>query len=109
VVVSGDGGLMMSIQELETAVRERIPLTVVVLNDGAYAAEARHLEARGKPTDLAVFGDVDFAAVARGFGARAVTVRTLDDLQEVRTQLGARDRPLLIDAKVTEAGAHRSN
>jgi thiamine pyrophosphate-dependent acetolactate synthase large subunit-like protein len=107
VVVAGDGGFLMSIQELETAVRERVPLTVVVLNDAAYAAEARHLSNAGKPLDMARFDDVDLAAVARSFGGRGVTVRTPDDVAAQRGVIARRDGVLLLDAKVTLTVPHR--
>jgi acetolactate synthase-1/2/3 large subunit len=108
VLFAGDGGFSMSAQELETAVRERIPLTIVVLNDGAYAPEARFLQARHKPPDLAVFRDVDFAAVARGWGAEGVTLRSLDDLGGIQDRIRARQGTLLIDAKLHEDEAHRA-
>ncbi|WP_324273649.1 thiamine pyrophosphate-binding protein [Blastococcus brunescens] len=44
----GDGGLMMSLTELDTAVRLRLPLVVVVYNDDAYGAEVHHFEPEGR-------------------------------------------------------------
>jgi thiamine pyrophosphate-dependent acetolactate synthase large subunit-like protein len=108
VAFVGDGGLLMNIGELETAVREQIPLTIVVLNDGAYAAEALIMANNDMPEDLAVFRDVDFAAVARGFGARALTVRTLDDLADVAEEVSKRDGPLVIDVKIMQSDRHRA-
>jgi acetolactate synthase I/II/III large subunit len=107
VVIVGDGGLAMSIQELETAVRERVPLTIVVLNDAAYGAEVRFLEANGRRGDVAVFDDIDFAAIARAVGARGLTVRAVDDFAAVRDALAVRDGPLVIDMKLTEDEDHR--
>jgi thiamine pyrophosphate-dependent acetolactate synthase large subunit-like protein len=108
VLVAGDGGFLMSIQELETAVRELIPLTIVVLNDGAYAAEVHFLERRNLPSDLAVFHDVDLAAVALALGAQAATIRTVEDFAHVPALLAARNGPLVLDVKVTEAESHRA-
>jgi thiamine pyrophosphate-dependent acetolactate synthase large subunit-like protein len=49
-----------------------------------------------------VFPPTDIAAIARGYGFEAVTVRTLADLEPVRDwAAGPRSTPLLIDAKVT--------
>jgi hypothetical protein len=49
-----------------------------------------------------VFPDTDLASIARGFGCSAVTVRAPADLSAVADWLaGPRDRPLLVDAKVT--------
>jgi acetolactate synthase-1/2/3 large subunit len=50
------------------------------------------------------FADTDLAAIGRGFGCAGVSVRTPADLAGVRGWLsGPRDRPLLVDAKVTAA------
>ena len=51
------------------------------------------------------FPDTDIAAIARGFGADAVTVRTAADLDAVRTWVQERPaRPLVIDAKIASDG-----
>ncbi|MGH3261747.1 MAG: thiamine pyrophosphate-dependent enzyme, partial [Trebonia sp.] len=108
VMFAGDGGLMMSMQELETAAREQIPLTIVVLDDCAYRPEVRFMEALGKPGDVGLFDEVDFAAVARAFGIPAVTVRTSADFAAMADALAAPEGPVLIDAKVSGLGTHRS-
>ena len=98
----GDGGLMMSLTELDTAVRLRLPLVVVVYNDDAYGAEVHHFEPEGAPLDTVVFPETDIAAIARGFGCTGVTVRGQEDLKGVRDWVdGPRDTPLVIDAKIT--------
>jgi thiamine pyrophosphate-dependent acetolactate synthase large subunit-like protein len=107
VLFAGDGGFAMNLQELETLVREHIELTVVVLNDSGYAAEVCVLEAFDKPAGLAEFADVDFAAIAAGFGLAALTVRTTDDLHQVAGALRTGHPRLLIDAKVVETEPHR--
>jgi thiamine pyrophosphate-dependent acetolactate synthase large subunit-like protein len=104
VCAVGDGGLLMSVAELETVVRLGIPMVIVVYNDQAYGAEVHHF---GPAADLStvVFPDTDIAAIARGFGCSAITVRTVDDLAAVTEWVaGARDRPLLIDAKIVSDG-----
>ena len=102
VAALGDGGFLMSVAELTTAVRLGLPLLIVVYNDAAYGAEVHHFGPHGYPLDTVTFPDTDLAAIARGFGCEAVTVRGRDDLVAVRQWLsGARSSPLLIDAKVT--------
>ncbi|MBI2867897.1 MAG: thiamine pyrophosphate-binding protein [Chloroflexi bacterium] len=107
IVFAGDGGFMMNIQELETAARYHIPLTIVVLNDGAYGAEVYMLKEEKKPPALACFQDVDFADVARAFKARGLTVRTLADIQAVGKLAGKRDGPVVVDAKIATEEEHR--
>ncbi|TQN43792.1 thiamine pyrophosphate-dependent acetolactate synthase large subunit-like protein [Blastococcus colisei] len=98
----GDGGFMMSHVELDTAVRLGLPLVVVVYNDHAYGAEVHHFGPEGHPLDIVEFPETDIAAIARGYGCEAVTVRTLEDLKGVRDWVdGARQRPLVVDARIT--------
>ncbi|MFC7405733.1 thiamine pyrophosphate-binding protein [Georgenia alba] len=98
----GDGGFMMSLVELDTAVRLQLPLIVVVYNDNAYGAEVHHFEHETDRLDTVVFPETDIAAIARGFGCEGITVRAEEDLEPLRAWLdGARDRPLVIDAKIT--------
>jgi thiamine pyrophosphate-dependent acetolactate synthase large subunit-like protein len=102
VAALGDGGALMGIADLETAVRLRLGLLVVVYNDDGYGAEVHHFGPHGYPLDAVTFPPTDIAAIARGFGCAGVTVRTAGDLAGVAEWLaGPRDRPLVIDAKVT--------
>jgi acetolactate synthase I/II/III large subunit len=102
VAALGDGGALMGISELETAVRLGLPMVVVVYDDEAYGAEVHHFAPEGDPLDTVRFPATDIAAIGRGFGCQGVTVRSTADLGAVRGWLdGPRDRPLLIDAKVT--------
>jgi acetolactate synthase-1/2/3 large subunit len=102
VATLGDGGALMGISELETVVRLGIPMVIVVYDDAAYGAEVHHFGPDGDPLDTVRFPEADIAEIGRGFGCAAVTVRGSDDLGPVREWLdGPRDRPLLIDAKIT--------
>jgi thiamine pyrophosphate-dependent acetolactate synthase large subunit-like protein len=102
VAALGDGGFHMGIADLETVVRLGLPMVVVVYNDAAYGAEVHHF---GSDLDTVRFPDTDIAAIASGFGCTGVTVRTTNDLDQVRTWLsGPRDTPLVIDAKIADDG-----
>ncbi|GAB1817578.1 thiamine pyrophosphate-binding protein [Herbidospora sp. RD11066] len=100
VAALGDGGALMGVAELETVVRLGLPMVVVVYDDEGYGAEVHHF--RGAPHGTVTFPPVDIAAIGRGFGCAAVTVRLAADLDAVREWVdGPRDLPLLIHAKVT--------
>jgi acetolactate synthase-1/2/3 large subunit len=104
VAALGDGGALMGISELETVVRLGIPMVVVIYDDEAYGAEVHHFGPDGDPLDTVRFPPADIAAIGRGFGFDGVTVRSAADLGAVRDWVdGPRERPLLIDAKVTSA------
>jgi len=100
VLTPGDGGLMMSLGELETFVRYKIPLLVIVVNDAAYGAEVHLLQNVGLPSAGALFRDNDFAAIASAVGAQGMTVRDVTDLEHLRTWLNDRPGPMVVDCKV---------
>jgi thiamine pyrophosphate-dependent acetolactate synthase large subunit-like protein len=102
VAALGDGGALMGVSELETVVRLGIPMVVVVYDDEAYGAEVHHFGPDGDPLDTVRFPPADIASIGRGFGFDGITVRSDGDLGPVREWVdGPRERPLLIDAKVT--------
>jgi acetolactate synthase I/II/III large subunit len=100
IAALGDGGALMAAAELETLRRLELPMVVIVYNDAAYGAEVHHFT-DGQPLDTVIFPDTDIAAIARGYGLDAVTVRAVADLDGVRRWLeGSREQALLVDAKV---------
>jgi acetolactate synthase-1/2/3 large subunit len=70
VSVVGDGGFMMNSQELETAVRLNLDLTVIILNDGAYGMIKWKQEEMGIPTFGLDYNNPDFVLYAQSYGAR---------------------------------------
>src|SRR6266852_535164 len=103
VLVIGDGGFLMTMGELETVVREDLPLVVVLMNDCAYGAELHFLKMRDLPVAKSVFPDVDYAPIAEAFGFQAATIRTLDDLHKLGPLLARPDGPLFLDCKLNAA------
>ncbi|MEU0481880.1 acetolactate synthase catalytic subunit [Streptosporangium sp. NPDC006013] len=75
IAVVGDGGFAHVWSELETAVRERLPVTVVVLNNSVLGAQ-RHAENAvfGETTTGVEFDPVDHAAIATAVGATGIVV-----------------------------------
>jgi len=100
VLALGDGGLYMSLPELETAVRLQLPLLIAVYDDAAYSAEVHPFSALGHDVSLVRFPDTDLAALAHGAGAGGVTVREPGDLTAVSAWAADPRGPLLVDAKV---------
>lgn len=98
----GDGGFAMTIGELETCVRERLALTVVVFNDSSLSLIDVAQQRRGYPTVGVRFSPVDFAAASRGFGVWARRVETMDEL-EAAVRDAPRDGPAVIDAIIDPA------
>ncbi|WP_371744672.1 thiamine pyrophosphate-dependent enzyme [Georgenia sp. TF02-10] len=89
VVVTGDGGGLMGIADLDTLVRSARSALVLVVNDAAYGAELHQYGSQGLDREVMVIDEVDFATVARGLGASAATVSRLEDLRAVGEWLAA--------------------
>ncbi|WP_448616943.1 thiamine pyrophosphate-binding protein [Modestobacter sp. URMC 112] len=103
VAALGDGGALMGASELETVVRLGLPMVVVVYDDEAYGAEVHHFGPEGLPLDTVRFPATDLAAIARGYGFDALTVRRVEDLAPVADWVaGPRSAPLFVHAKVAD-------
>jgi acetolactate synthase-1/2/3 large subunit len=74
VALVGDGGLGMSLAELETAVRERARVVVLVFDNERYGTIRMHQDREGREPIGTDLGQIDFAAVARACGARGARV-----------------------------------
>ncbi|WP_345001450.1 thiamine pyrophosphate-dependent enzyme, partial [Tsukamurella soli] len=107
VLTTGDGGGLMALADLESAVRTaRGRGVAVVWNDAAYGAEVHVYGRKGLVEGPMLIPQVDFAALAAAVGAEGVVVRTLADLDRLATW-AAEDpatRPfLLLDLRVSPA------
>lgn len=105
VLTCGDGGGLMALADLETAVRTtRGRGLAVVWNDGAYGAEVNLYGLKGLAREPMLIPEIDFAALGRALGAQGIVVRTLDDLEPLRewAEQPASDRPfLLLDLRIS--------
>jgi acetolactate synthase-1/2/3 large subunit len=100
ICVTGDGGFGYHIGDLETALRLELPVVVVVLNNQTLAFEEQvqnliHHEIVPEVND---FCDVDYAQIARAFGAQGIRVRNVDELRHALAQGLERNGPMVIDA-----------
>ncbi|NLX83913.1 MAG: 3D-(3,5/4)-trihydroxycyclohexane-1,2-dione acylhydrolase (decyclizing) [Clostridiales bacterium] len=110
----GDGSFVMLHSELLMAVQERLKINICLFDNASYGCinnlqveqgnESLCTELRYRGKDGKHDGDflhVDYAAIARGYGAKAYTVRTLHELEEaVKDALKVKDQPVLFDIKV---------
>lgn len=69
VVITGDGGFQYTMNEIATGVREQLPVTVVVLNDGFLNSARKNQEACYGDSVWGELNNPDFAAIARAYGA----------------------------------------
>ena len=111
VCTTGDGAFQMAMHELGTAVQYGLPVTWVVLNDGALGwvqwIQQRALDGRLVATSFDP--PVDIVAIARASGCEAVRVESADGLlpalQHAR-QANAAGKPCVIDVPVDQAHHH---
>ena len=93
----GDGGLLMSLGEIATAVKYQLPVTVVVANNHQYHLEKNKMEVKG----LTPFGcDItvpDFATLAKAFGAEGRNVTEPQQLENVLREGISSDKPFIVD------------
>ena len=80
LAVCGDGGFMMSSQELETAMRLRLNLVVLILEDNAYGMIRWKQAADGFPDFGMTFGNPDFVIYAAAYGMKGTRVASADGL-----------------------------
>ncbi|GAA4878899.1 thiamine pyrophosphate-binding protein [Actinomycetospora straminea] len=97
----GDGGLGMTLAELETVVRLDLDVTVVVFNDAALSLiEIKQTDGQGDANAVR-YGTTDFAAIASGMGMRATIAEHRQALRHELDQ--ARTGPRLIDVRISPA------
>ena len=106
IAIIGDGSLMYSIQALWTAAQHRLPLSVIVINNGGYGAMrsfSQTLNVKAPPgIDLP---GIDSVQIAAGFGCKALRVSKAASLEAALTEAWRADGPALVDVPVDHAVA----
>jgi acetolactate synthase I/II/III large subunit len=102
--LTGDGGFMMVVAELETAVRLQLPITVVVFNDAALSLIAVKQEQKGYEGVSMRYEGPDPAALARAFGMAARTVTDEPGFAAALAAAQGAPGPTLIDARIDPSG-----
>ena len=102
VVISGDGSIQMNIQELSTAVQYKVPVKVVVLNNG-YLGMVRQWQDKfhGKRFSQVYFDSLpDFPALAEAYGAKGMHVEKIEDLRSALQEMLDHDGPVLLNVTI---------
>ncbi len=92
LAVVGDGGLMMSVQELETAVRLGLDLTVLIVRDDGYRMIRWKQAEMGLPDHAMTFGNPDFVKLAEAFGAHGHRAASAAEVGSLLQKLPRRER-----------------
>lgn len=106
IIIQGDGGFMVHIGELATAVQYQLPLVICVFTDGGYGVlrgiQHRTFQGRTIGVDLAT---PNFTTVAKGMGLKAESVGSLEEFKGAFTRAIDADGPVLIDINTSSLAA----
>ena len=100
VAVTGDGGFMMNMQELETAVRIGTPFVTLIFNDGGYGLIEWKQQIHYGKSAFIKFGNPDFVKLAESMGLKGYRVTSASDLIPILKEALAQDVPAVIDCPV---------
>ncbi|HUI29231.1 MAG TPA: biosynthetic-type acetolactate synthase large subunit [Candidatus Acidoferrales bacterium] len=105
VSISGDGGFQMNIQELTTAVGNKLPIKIIILDNG-YLGMVRQWQDmfyKKRYSHVSLGTNPDFAKIADAFGAKGfITYKTDEVVPILKEAFKINDRPVLIDFKTME-------
>ncbi len=101
VVVVGDGDFMMTVQELETMVRKRVPVGIVVINDNSYRVLylKQLIQYQGRVYET-LLGNPDFSKLAEAFGVAYVGIEDKDSMERAISLLADPSEPVLVELRV---------
>lgn len=100
VSITGDGGFGWNLQELATAQRYKLPVTLIVFNDGHYG-NVRAIQQREFGAEVAVeLTNPDFGLLARAFGVAFESVDNPAALGAAVKQANTHDGPVMIEVKI---------
>ncbi|MFP4058501.1 MAG: biosynthetic-type acetolactate synthase large subunit [Candidatus Brocadiia bacterium] len=101
--IAGDGSFQMNIQELSTAVRNKLPVKVALLNNG-YLGMVRQWQElffnRRYSSTVLADGNPDFVQVAEAYGARGILVEHADQVRDALDDALATDGPVVLDFRI---------
>jgi acetolactate synthase-1/2/3 large subunit len=100
VAVTGDGGLLMNIQELETAVRLHLAFVVLIFRDDGYGVIRWKQQKQFGRTAGVEFGNPDFVVLAHAFGCEGVRIKAATELRPALDHALEASVPVLIDCPV---------
>lgn len=108
VVIQGDGGFMLNMSELATAVQYQVPVIVCLFNDGGYGVlrriQAMRFDGRNTGVNLAT---PDFARVAEAIGLKGISVSGTAEFKAAFAEAIAADGPVLLDIDMSSLAPMR--
>ena len=103
VALIGDGSFLMAIAELHTCVKENLPITILVLDNGGLGVMGLKQELKGAPRYGTDLGGIDWEHLAAAFGADCTTVESENALGDALAVAAKSGRTTIIAAKIVNA------
>jgi acetolactate synthase-1/2/3 large subunit len=101
VVIQGDGSFLFNVQELETAIRYNLPFIVVIANNSAWGMiKSGQKIFEGKRYIDVDIPNIDYAAIAKGFGCYAETVDKPGEIKPALQRAIESGKPAILDVKI---------
>lgn len=100
LAVCGDGGFMMNVQDLETAVRLKLPIVILIWRDDALGVIKWNQERHFNKAFGVDFSNPDFVKLAESFGARGYRVNKAEELRQILDDAFKSPVPVVIDCPV---------
>jgi acetolactate synthase-1/2/3 large subunit len=100
LAVVGDGGFMMNSREIETALRYRVPLVVLILNDNAFGFIKWEQQAKGFQSFGLDYKNPDFVKYAESYGAVGIKVQEGDSLSDILREAFSLKTVVLIECPI---------
>ncbi len=102
ILVTGDGSLQMTVQELATMAEHKLPIKIFVLNNRqlGLVRQLQEFYSEGRYFAVDYQFDLDFAALGRVYGMEAYTVKTPEQLDEVLPAVFNSQSPVMVDCRV---------
>jgi acetolactate synthase I/II/III large subunit len=104
VAFTGDGGFLMAVAELQTSMREKLPITIVVFDDGEIGLIRVKQEIKGIPLHGVQLGGCDWEKIAQGFGADGTVVETEHALGDALAAAARSPRTTVIGVRIDGSG-----
>jgi acetolactate synthase I/II/III large subunit len=107
VCVSGDGSIMMNIQELATLRRYKVPVKIILLDNSSLGMvrQWQELFFAERYSEIDLSDNPDFAVLARAFGVEAKSIERRDQVEDALNTLFAHDGPFLLHVRID----HKAN
>lgn len=102
ICIAGDGGFQMNIQELATAIHNKVPLVVLIMNNGylGMVRQWQELFFGKRYASTSLEGSPDFAQLVQVYGGKGIRVSTIDNFNSALVQALSERQFFLIDCLI---------